>query len=714
MVKKILLIIFLNAVVSFNGLIAQTWTSWYGNGSTAITSAATDSSGNFWFGTMGDGLLVKKGSTWINYNQYNSELASNSVKSVAVASDGSIWAATDSGLCHSKGSGWEVFTDKNSSFEDIAIEKVAVGKNGEIWAIQWPGVHRYKNGTWTQYTEATHSGYYNDYPITLGIDNNGVCWAGGYGYEMWSFDGTSWTTRKNLGLDTVEYVEIYSIAFDKNNVLHVGTLDHGVYKVKLDSTIQYLGGDMGFYLNQVNDLMFTNDGKLWIAGEGGGIAIYDGVNFSNQTPSQGLGSDRVACLTGNASAIAAVNSEAGVSVFTAGTWEYYDPNKIGLFTASGIYSMSLDKSNNVWMGGNAEIAKYDGANWTVYRSNGTGVPNDVVTAIKFDSKNKVWISSYRGVAEFDQTANSWINYDIATAGLPSDYIYDMDIDTKDIVWLATDSGLVKFDGMTVVNYNKASGRLIVDQVSTVFVDKNDKVWAGTWGGGLVSFDGTNWSKITQSSTGWASDYITSLSADKNGNLWVGTYGGYAVFDGATWTTVSSSSLPNKAEYIVDVSFDINNDPWISTDLGVVHKLPTGDILYVSPSKPLADNFTYQTLSQGKDVWFACNRVLSRLTDAVTLRPAAVAEIEAIQLSISPNPIKDGNDLLLGIHGMDYGKNLEIQIVDVHGKIVKNIKIQGNDFETNESISISTNNLSPGIYTVSINGISSGNKFLVIR
>ncbi|MFM1793168.1 MAG: hypothetical protein RLZZ252_1522 [Bacteroidota bacterium] len=712
--KKIRSIIILCVVLTINGVKGQTWTSWYGNGSTAITSAAADSSGNFWFGTMGDGLLMKSGSTWSNFNRYNSQLASNNVKSVAVAPDGSIWAATDSGLCHTKGSGWEVFTDKNSSFEDIAVEKVAIGKNGEIWAIQWPGVHRYKNGTWTKYTESTHPGYYNDYPITLGVDNNGVCWAAGYGYEMWSFDGNAWTTRKNLGLDTVEYVEIYSIVFDKNNVQYVGTQNHGIYQIKSDTTLQYLGGDMGFYLNQINDLMIARDGKLWIAGEGGGIAIYDGVSFSNQTPNEGLGSDRVACLTGNATAIAAVNSEEGVSFYTSGSWEFFNANKIGLFSTSGIYSLSKDKNNAVWVGGNAEIGKYDGTNWTVYRSNGTGIPNEVITAIKFDSKNKVWVSSYRGLAEFDQSANTWNNYDVSTSGFPSDYVYDMDIDSKDILWLATDSGLVKFDGMTATNYNKASGKLIVDEVSTVYVDKNDKVWAGTWGGGLVTFDGTTWTKIMKSTAGWASDYITSISADNNGNVWVGTYGGYAKFDGTSWTAVASSSLPNKAEYIVDISFDINNDPWISTDLGVIHGLPTGDVLYVSPSKPLADNFTYQTLNVGKDIWFACNMVLSRLADAVTLRPSAIADLESVKVAVSPNPIKQGDNLVIGLEGLINAANAEIQIVDVHGKITRNVKIQGNDSFQRESIAINTNTLSPGMYTVSIDGIPVGTKFLVIR
>jgi ligand-binding sensor domain-containing protein len=712
--KKILSIIILYVMFTINGVNGQTWTSWYGNGSTAITSAAADSSGNYWFGTMGDGLLVKAGSTWENINQYNSQFGSNNVKSVAVAPDGSIWAATDSGLFHTKGTGWEVFTDKNSSFEDIAVEKVAIGKNGEIWAIQWPGIHRYKNGNWTKYTESTHPGFYNDYPITLGVDNNGVCWAAGYGYEMWSFDGTAWTTRKNLGLDTVDYVEIYSIVFDKNNIQYVGTQNHGLYQIKSDTTVQYLGGDMGFYLNQVNDLMVARDGKLWIAGEGGGIAIYDGLSFSNQTPNEGLGSDRVACLAGNASAIAAVNSEDGVSFYTSGSWEFFNPNKIGLFTTSGIYSLSKDKSNNVWVGGNAEIAKYDGTNWTVYRSNGTGIPNEVITSIKFDSKNKVWVSSYRGLAEFDQSANSWNNYDVATNGFPSDFIYDMDIDSKDVLWLATDSGLVKFDGMNVTNYNKASGKLIVDEVSTVYVDKNDKVWAGTWGGGLVSFDGTTWSKIMRSTTGWASDYITSISTDNNGNLWVGTFGGYATFDGTNWTAVASTSLPNKAEYIVDISFDINNDPWISTDLGVVHGLPTGNVLYVYPSKPLADNFTYQTLNVGKDIWFACNMVLSRLADAVSLRPSAVRNFEMVKISINPNPVKQGMDLNLAITGIEKLSSTEIQIVDAFGKVVKNIVVKSNDFRNGESISINSSMLSPGMYTVSVDGVPSGSKFLVIR
>lgn len=716
MVKKLHTFAFLCAIVLGNNLQSQTWTSWYGNGSMTITDAATDSIGNLWFATMGDGLLVKNGSTWTNYNQYNSQLASNYVKSVAVAPDGSIWAATDSGLCHSKGSGWEVFTYKNSSFEELAVEQVAIGKNGEIWAIQWPGVHRYKNGTWVKYKESNASGFYNDYPITLGVDNNGVCWAAGYGYEMWSFDGSKWTTHKDLGLDTVEYVEIYAIAFDKNNNQFVGTQNHGIYVVKSDTTLQYLGGDMGFYVNQVNDLMLASDGKMWIAGEGGGIAIFDGSVFTNQTSTDGLGTDRVSCLTGRKNGVAAVNAEAGVSIYNGSTWEFFDPDKIGVFSVSGIYTMALDKSSNIWVGGNAEIAKYDGSAWKVFRSNGTGIPNEVVTSIKFDSKNKVWVSTYRGIVEFDQSANTWNNYDMATAGFPSDYVYDMDVDSKDMVWLATDSGLVKFDGMTATTYNKASGKLIVDQVSTVFVDKNDVVWAGTWGGGLVKFDGTSWTKIMASTTNWASDYITSINADKNGNLWVGTFGGYAVFNGSNWTAVSSTVLPNKAEYIVDISFDLNNDPWISTDLGVVHRTPTGDFMYAGPSKPLGDNLVYQTLNTGKDIWFAANMVLSRLADAVTLRPSVVSSIGVSYIHISPNPVRSGADLYISLDPLTpqemYSK--ELLVMDNQGRMVKKVSLKSNESAVKSSIVISTNSLAPGVYTLKMQGVSGGYKFLVIR
>lgn len=696
----------------FLGANAQTKTDWYGNGTASILDAATDSSGNLWFATVDDGLLVKSGNSWTNYNKYNSDLPSNTFFSIAVASDGSIWAASDMALCHSKTGGWEEFPLLSEA------TKVSIGKDGEVWVVHDPGVHRYKNGTWTQYTESKNPGFFNDYPIAIAADKNGVVWAGGYGYEMWKFDGTNWTTVKDLGLDTSTYVEILDIAFDKNNTQYVATKEHGLYVITKDTTLQFLGGDMGFFLNQVNDIMIANDGKVWLAGEGGGIAIYDGTKFTNQTSSEGLGSDQIACLTGDMDKKVAVNTDQGVSIYGNGSWTFFDQDKVGPFSTSGFYSLAKDAVGNIWVGGLSEISKYDGSTWKSYRTANSGVPDDGISAIVFDSKNDVWLSSYySGLAKLEPATNTWTNYDQDNSDIPTDDIRDMVVDGKDLLWLATDAGVVKFDGMTATTFDKASGKLPVDDVIVIYLAKNGDLWAGTWAEGVVKFDGSTWTNYKKGVTGLSSDGIISISEDNNGHIYVGASDGYSKFDGTSWSFVSATNIPLDGVLMMDLAFDMNNDIWIATETGVIHRLPTADSTYVWPANDSKSNYSQQILIDKKDVWVANSGQLSRISNAITQRQSSTSEISmGDNLNVYPNPVLVGNTLTLRLDKkyMAFPDQCEIEMIDNLGRVFHIQPQASNNYGNIASISIPVQSLSSGLYTLKMNGTNISKKVLVVR
>jgi len=702
------LVLVLGSITSFSN--AQTKTNWYGSGLSSIVDAATDSSGNLWFATLDDGLLVKSGNSWVNYNKYNSALPSNMFLSIAVAPDGSIWAANDVSLVHSKNGGWEEFRSLGNA------TKVAIGKNGEVWVVHDPGVHRYKNGTWTQYTEAQNPGFFNDYPIAIAADKNGVIWAGGYGYEMWKFDGTNWTTEKNLGLDTTTYLEILDIAFDKNNTQYVATKAHGLYVITPDTTMQFIGGDMGLYLDQINDIMVASDGKVWLAGEGGGIAIYDGTKFTNQTSTEGLGSDQIACLTGNANLKVAVNSEQGVSIFSGGKWTYFDQDKVGPFSTSGFFSLAKDASGNIWVGGLSELNKFDGTTWKSYRSGNSGVPDDGISAIAFDSKNKIWISTYyTGIASFDPATNTWTNFDQDNSGLPSNNIADMVIDGKDVLWLATDFGLVKFDGMTSTTYDKASGKLPVDEVVDLYLSKKGDLWIGTWAEGVVKFDGSTWTNYKKGVTGLSSDGIISITEDNFGNIYVGAQDGYTKFDGSTWTFVSATSIPLDGVLMLDLKFDVNNDIWIATESGVIHRLPTADSTYTWVANDQETNFSFQILIDGKDAWVANSGQLCRISNAITQRPSSTVDFwSSNAMNVFPNPVVAGEPIQVRLNAGAIENANDMVLVDNLGRVFHTQVLLGNTNGKLMSYSISTQTLSAGLYTLRVNGTDCSKKVMIVR
>ena len=113
----------------------------------------------------------------------------------------------------------------------------------------------------------------------------------------------------------------------------------------------------------------------------------------------------------------------------------------GFFT----YDIAVDKNDNVWIGGNIGLMKYDGNYFTLYNSSNTPMPIDFVEAIKIDSKNNIWFISRNisrgGVVKYD--GNEWIVYTPDNSALPRTPVNSIAIDQSDNVWLSLHNNLVK-------------------------------------------------------------------------------------------------------------------------------------------------------------------------------------------------------------------------------------------------------------------------------
>lgn len=46
-----------------------------------------------------------------------------------------------------------------------------------------------------------------------------------------------------------------------------------------------------------------------------------------------------------------------------------------------INSLSVDNSNNIWIGSIAGLAKFDGVNWTIFDTSNSALPSNIVNAI---------------------------------------------------------------------------------------------------------------------------------------------------------------------------------------------------------------------------------------------------------------------------------------------------------------------------------------------
>jgi ligand-binding sensor domain-containing protein len=104
-------------------------------------------------------------------------------------------------------------------------------------------------------------------------------------------------------------------------------------------------------------------------------------------------------------------------------------------------------------------------------------------------------------------------------------------------------------------------------VFSLLVDeRDDSVWAGTWGGGVSRYDGKQWKNYT-TADGLAGNIVYSIAQDINGILWFGTNKGLSRFDGESWITYNQTTglLENNVYAIAALP---SGEIWVGTKHGV--------------------------------------------------------------------------------------------------------------------------------------------------
>ena len=111
-------------------------------------------------------------------------------------------------------------------------------------------------------------------------------------------------------------------------------------------------------------------------------------------------------------------------------------------------------------------------------------------------------------------------------GLPQNSVFAIAQGRDGYLWMGTETGLVRFDGVTFTTYNSANTTGLTDNyVSAIVVDREDRVWAGTWLGGVMRLGAGK----SVSVAGTSGSFVNSLYEDRAGTLWAGQNDGLVRF-----------------------------------------------------------------------------------------------------------------------------------------------------------------------------------------
>ncbi len=317
--------------------------------------------------------------TWRVFTTANSRLTNNFINDITIASDRRVWLSTLNGACGFYNGTWSIIKDSLKSTNpaynpDYApVFSIVEAKDRSLWFCLPGGVVRFNQ----QSTIKVWSRYLTGYTVLAGAadrSNQTV-----YG-EMWFACG-------NLGIQRFEQT-VY-----ENQTTYSYTMGDG--STPLPSQVV------------LSAAIKPDDYTVWFGTETGGM------------------------VSGYFSQMGAL------------TWMRYTPPAAD----QRINAIAFDLSNNVWCARDTDVAVYNThqGNWIQYshgKTNGQ-MPHAVVLSILTNYDKLRWFGTDSGLVELNDTV--WTRFTTANSPIPNDSITALRYDAQSNLWIGTPAGAVIYN-----------------------------------------------------------------------------------------------------------------------------------------------------------------------------------------------------------------------------------------------------------------------------
>ncbi len=499
---------FLNVGNGAGGVAKYDGSNWtiYTPGNSGLQSGqcdkiVSDAQNNIWIGTN-LGLVKFDGLNWILYTTQNSGISNNDITDVEYdATTGKIYVAAGIAIDIFDGTSWSHINSNNAPISGTGLW--AVDARGDSLIIATIGgsylTYIYDGTTWINHQEPDHT-------YDARIDKDGNFWTCGIGV-LSKYDGNTWTNygSKNTGLTGMFNNDVF---VDSRNRAWFGSSDNGGINMfdcpKWQEYNPYNGGlwqQPVTYTGYGTGITEDSFGDIWM--------VFNGV------------------------AGAAVQVTGG-DVDNAAAWHVWDNANSGV-SLQFMSRCAGDKSGNVWFGydGACSVTRYNHAtnSWTNFNLYQLGQitcgAGSGIKSIRVDDSNNVWVCGLAGLAKYDQT--NWTFYSFLNTPMLQGFVNDIAFDTAGNKWIATEHGLYKFDGTNWTTYTDSTSGMIGNYVYCVTVADDGYIWLGCTNpdlfpapSGLCSFDGTAWTQYTTTNSGLPEKTIERMTKDTLGNIWLMT------------------------------------------------------------------------------------------------------------------------------------------------------------------------------------------------
>lgn len=339
-----------------------------------VRSILVDLNEDVWVATD-EGLNLWQPSTgnfkhFVNDATNNTSLRNNMVLALFQDRGGVIWVGTYDGI-----SKWNAKVPSFPHFKSDPVRGVDLPHNnvtsfaesaeGDVWIGTFKGLGHWssKKGPLPGYTNQS-LGLLSDIR-TMAVDSDSDLWIGTYSDGIARFrDGSIVNVFKEEFLDPSgrKIYGITSLYLDSSNRVWVTTYGGGVYRYLVNGSFQR-------YSELVNakaiDLVEGHDKKMWVAVDGGGVAILDPetgeVKSIRHKPTDdgSLSSDNTISLLRTADSIWVGTRDKGLNRYEIGTGSFTRYSKSRGLASDAIYGLLEDVEGRIWISGGKGISMLD-------------------------------------------------------------------------------------------------------------------------------------------------------------------------------------------------------------------------------------------------------------------------------------------------------------------------------------------------------------------
>ncbi len=210
-------------IVHYNGTSWKHYTTEDGLGYNVIlwmeNTIAVSSEGDVWVATFGGGVSCFDGINWTAYTPRDMGLSSCNLISLAMDSNGTLWAGGDVVL-HFDNDHWTRFSSETGMQQPIALY-IDIGPDGNIW-IAGSGVSCYDGTVWTHYSlEDIGAVGDSETLMPIAVDSDNVVWIGVTGNGVFNYNGADWKKFNPMGAPDLK--SVLSITIDEEGAIWFGT-----------------------------------------------------------------------------------------------------------------------------------------------------------------------------------------------------------------------------------------------------------------------------------------------------------------------------------------------------------------------------------------------------------------------------------------------------------------------------------------------------------